>query len=262
MLDPTENQSPSDEMTIEEIEQAYMRALEMAEVAESLFPDEAQLQDIERPIEIEEDPLPFARVTSNEPDLSVLDDEEEAPEESDVEEEPAEEIRIRPLQVLEALLFVGGQPLTGRHLAELLGGSHSHEDVDELLEQLNQLYLSEGRPYEVRLTEGGYRMVLRPEFNSVRSKVFGQGPKEVKLSQDVLEILAFVAYRQPVTREEVEQTEKKNVGAILRQLLRRELVALKREDDEETYHTTQRFLDLFGLASLADLPRMADFTFK
>ncbi|MCA8993878.1 MAG: SMC-Scp complex subunit ScpB [Planctomycetaceae bacterium] len=258
-MEPTEHQSPSDEMTVEEIEQAYMRALEMAEVAESLFPDEAQLQDIERPIEIEEDPLPFVRVTSNEPDLSVLDDEGE---ESAAEEEPAEEIRIRPLQVLEALLFVGGQPLTGRHLAEILGGSHSHEDVDELLEQLNRLYLSEGRPYEVRLTEGGYRMVLRPEFDSVRSKVFGQGPKEVKLSQDVLEILAFVAYRQPVTREEVEQTEKKSVGAILRQLLRRELVALKREDNVETYHTTERFLDLFGLASLADLPRMADFTFK
>jgi segregation and condensation protein B len=172
---------------------------------------------------------------------------------------------VTPKQVVEALLFVGGQPLTGKRLADLLGGEITHEHVDVLVDGLNSQYEQEGRPYEVRLAEGGYRLELRPEFERVRDRVYGYGPKEVKLSQDALEVLALVAYQQPVTREIVEQTGKANASAVLRQLLRRELIVLRRGDggkDDVTYHTTPRFLQLFGLGSLNDLPLPEDLMFK
>jgi segregation and condensation protein B len=169
---------------------------------------------------------------------------------------------VTPKQVVEALLFVGGQPLTGKRLADLLGGEFTHDHVDQLIDELNGMYEQEGRPYEVRLGEGGYRLGLRPEFERVRDRVYGYGPKEVKLSQDALEVLALVAYQQPVTREAVEQTGKTNAPAVLRQLLRRELIALHRGDGDVTYHTTPRFLQLFGLGSLDDLPLPEDLMFK
>ncbi len=243
-----------DELSMDEIEQAYLRALQLAESAEALFPTPEQAAQVFATVE--DDPLPStkrARTTAN----SVPANE---PSTLDIPLPVA--ARLAAWQVLEALLFVGGQPLTGRHLADILGGSHTHEQVDQLLVDLNQTYLREGRPYEIRLTEGGYRMLLKPEFAAVRSRVFGQGPKDVKLTQDALEMLAFVAYQQPVTREAAEETGKPNANALLRQLLRRELVVLKRDESGETYHTTKRFLDLFGLSNLDDLPQMMDFNFK
>lgn len=237
--------SDPEDLSPDEIEQAYMRALQVAEAAELYFPTEEQAAAVYGTAE--DDPLPQ---TKSSPIA-------EAPP-----VEPVEGPRIASWQVLEALLFVGGQPLTGRQLADLLGGSHTHEQVDEILADLNRRYFEEGRPYEIRLTEGGYRMLLRAEFEAVRSRVFGQGPKEVKLSQEALEMLAFVAYQQPVTSEEIEETGKENAMSLVRQLLRRELVVLKRDAESDTYHTTKRFLELFGLTSIHDLPQMRDFNFK
>lgn len=176
---------------------------------------------------------------------------------------PGDGPTVQPRQVLEALLFVGGQPLTTRQLADALGGEFPHEEVDELIDALNHSYFVQNRPYEVRLGEGGYRLTLRSEFERVRNRVYGQGPREVRLSQDALEILAFVAYQQPVDRSAVDETGKKNAGGLLRQLLRLELVALTRDEEGNvTYHTTSRFLELFGLGSIDDLPRAAEIRFK
>jgi segregation and condensation protein B len=229
------------ELSVDEIEAAYLRALELAEAAEQFFPESSPppIPEVIPAVEqIQARPVPSAPVES------------------------APEIVLASWQVLEALLFVGGRPLTGRHLAELLGGSHTHEQVDSILDELNQRYLQEGRPYQIQLTEGGYRLLLRPEFEAVRSRVYGQGPKEVKLTQDALELLAYVAYQQPVTLEQAEETGKANVSGLLRQLLRRELISLQRSPETDTYHTTPRFLELFSLSSLDDLPQLMDFDLK
>lgn len=168
-------------------------------------------------------------------------------------------------KVLEALLFVGGDPLTGRRLADLLGGEHLHEEVDELLSQLDAQYSAQSRPYHIQLGEGGYRLGLRPEFESVRNRVYGFGPKDVRLAQDALEILALVAFQQPIRRPAIEATGKTNVAHTLRQLLRLELIVLERGDggkDDITYRTTRRFLELFSLDRLEDLPHPEDLMFK
>lgn len=174
--------------------------------------------------------------------------------------------RVSPRQVIEAALFVGGDvPLTARRLATLIG-----QDVDprvpvSLIDALNQTYQRENRPYEIRLQEGGYRLELREEYQDISLRTFGMGPKEVKLSPDVLEVLAYVAYNQPLRKEDLTQIDRPNSMTLLRQLIRLQLVELERTGagrEEVAYITTNRFLSLFGLKSLSDLPTADIFSFK
>ena len=161
-------------------------------------------------------------------------------------------------------------PLTAKRLSSLFHTEHGFGFVECLIDELNQQYQQEGRPYSITLGEGGYRMTLLPDFDSVRNKVFGYGPKDVKLSQDVLEVLSLVAYKQPITKSQMEALGKSNPGPLLRQLLQRELVRIDREHSasesqrksDPPYATTPRFLSLFGLGSLHDLPVAEDFNFK
>ncbi len=170
---------------------------------------------------------------------------------------------VTPRQVLEALLFVGGMTLPSRKLADVLAGSTSSEDVLRMIDELNVLYDAECRPYRLELTEGGYRMQLRSEFEKVRHRVYGFGPREVKLSQDVLELLAFIAYSQPVSQADLDGLGREGTPSVIRQLLRRELIQLKRGDHTDIqYETAPRFLELFGLRSMHDLPLPGDFAFK
>jgi segregation and condensation protein B len=87
----------------------------------------------------------------------------------------------------------------------------------------------------------------------------------VRLSQDVLEVLALVAYQQPISQADIEAHGKQNAGNLLRQLLRRDLVAFERGSGgrkDVRYHTTARFLSVFGLGSLDELPQAEDLAKK
>jgi segregation and condensation protein B len=172
--------------------------------------------------------------------------------------------RIEARQVIEAALFVGGGPLTTKKLSSLLSGSFDDASVEEQIESLNLQYAGEARPYEIRLGEGGYRLVLRSEFERIRNRVHGFGPKEVRLSQDALEVLALVAYKQPITKSQIENVGKSNPGGVLRQLLRRELIALERTENSKdvSYRTTSRFLQLFGLSRIDELPQADELNLK
>ena len=168
---------------------------------------------------------------------------------------------ITPAQVIEGALFVGGGPLSAGKLYALLRGTIALEDVPELIDDLNHLYASQNRPYEIRLGDGGYVLDLCPDYEKLRHRVFGQGPREVRLTQDQLEVLALVAYRQPISEAGIAALGRPEAGNVLRQLLRRELVSLERGEQgpkDVTYHTTERFLSVFGLASLAELPQPED----
>jgi segregation and condensation protein B len=174
--------------------------------------------------------------------------------------------RVSPRSVIEAALFVGGDvSLTARKLASLIGQDTDAGLAVRLIDQLNDDYATEKRPYEIRLHEGGFRLELRHDFADVQARVFGLGPREVRLSPEVLETLAFVAYNQPVTRSDLEQTSRSNAVTLVRQLLRLQLVEVERTGSRRTdiaYRTGQRFLDLFGLSDLSDLPQTDIFSFK
>jgi segregation and condensation protein B len=126
-------------------------------------------------------------------------------------------------------------------------------------------YDDERRPYEIVFEDTGWRMALRPEFEPVRHKLYGYGPKEVRLSQEALEVLSLIAYRQPIGKEELDSLCGARPAGVVNQLLRRELIALDRDRNDKkrvTYRTTPRFLQLFGLSHIDDLPQADDLYFK
>jgi segregation and condensation protein B len=173
--------------------------------------------------------------------------------------------QVTPTQVIEACLFVGGAALTARKLASVLKGDYTAEFVEEAIDGLNQRYAVEQRPYEIRLGEGGYVLSLKDEFERIRFKAFGLGPKEVRLTQDAIEVLALVAYQQPITEAELSELGKPQCGGVLRQLLRRDLVAVERRPDDPKairYATTPRFLSLCGIGELDELPRPEEIGYK
>lgn len=242
------------EWSADDLESAYLKALESFDAAEastqeSLGESPAMSDSLETdagealpaPVPMLKPPPEKKSATSHEPPL------------------------VTPRQIVEACLFVGGMPLTAKRMAGLLKGNATSESIEQLIEDLNRQYLSENRPYEIRLNEGGYVLHLREEYERLRLKVYGVGPKEVKLTQDALEVLAVVAYHQPIGEPMMAELGKPNSGAILRQLLRRELLSVERSPENKKlvlYRTTARFLSLFGLRNLHELPRPELLNFK
>ena len=166
---------------------------------------------------------------------------------------------ISPRSILEAMLFVGNadnQPLTGQQLASLMRGVCPQE-IDALVGQLNETYAAEGCPYHVVSVGAGYRLVLREEFSRLRDKCYGR-LRQVRLSQAAVDVLAIVAYKQPLSRQDVDTLRGKPSGSLLSQLVRRLLLCIDRPEEEPRrprYRTTDRFLQLLGLESLDELPQ-------
>jgi segregation and condensation protein B len=166
---------------------------------------------------------------------------------------------ITPRSILEAMLFVGSptnEPLASAKVSSLMRGVRPAE-IDELVRELNQQYKADGCPYRIESEGAGYRMALRPEFEAVRGRFYGR-VREARLSPAAIEVLAVVAYNQPLSREEVSQLRGKPSGSLLAQLVRRQLVRIERPEESPRiarYHTTGRFLKLLGIAGLDDLPR-------
>lgn len=162
-------------------------------------------------------------------------------------------------RIIEALLFVGGAPLTFERAAEAVRGL-SAEQFREILDELNRDYRQQGRPYRLQMREQGCELVLQPRFRGIHDRLYGSA-REARLSPAALDVLALVAYRQPITRQEVEALRGAESTGALRQLVRLGLIAVRRGESEQrevTYSTTPRFLTLFQLRSLDDLPRTQD----
>ncbi|MEZ6129303.1 MAG: SMC-Scp complex subunit ScpB [Planctomycetaceae bacterium] len=176
------------------------------------------------------------------------------------------DVRTSPREVIEGALFVGGDvALTARRLASLIGQDTETRLAAKLIDQLNADYAEENRPYEIRLHEGGFQLQLREDFIHVAMSVFGLGPREVRLSPEVLEVLAYVAYNQPVTKADLTELSQSSALTLVRQLLQLQLVEVERTGSRRSdiaYRTGERFLKLFELESIDDLPQADVFNFK
>jgi segregation and condensation protein B len=163
-------------------------------------------------------------------------------------------------RLVEALLFVGGSPLTAARACEAIRGL-SEAQFAECVAALNAEYREQGRPYLIQAQESGHVMALRARFQPVVEKLYG-GQRAARLSPAAIDVLALVAYRQPATKQEIDTLRGTDCGSLLRQLVRRGLVAVVHRGDadrrEVTYGTTPRFLELFKLRSLDDLPQTQD----
>jgi segregation and condensation protein B len=163
------------------------------------------------------------------------------------------------LRLIEAMLFIGGSPLTPAKVNEIIRGL-SDDQMAESIGALNLAYRRQGRPYLIEQRDHGYVLALRPTYRFVHEKLRG-GVREARLSLAAIEVLSVVAYRQPVTKQEIDTLRGHESGGQLRQLIRRGLLAiLDRATTRGTtcYATTNRFLELFGLSGLEDLPRTED----
>jgi segregation and condensation protein B len=166
-----------------------------------------------------------------------------------------------PERILEALLFVGGAPLTAARACQVIRGLTAEQFI-EIIDNLNRTYRRQNRPYGIQPRDQGYVLALRPSFRGVMERVFG-GVREARLSTQAIDVLALVAYRQPATKVEIDSLRGAESGPLLRQLVRRGLVQVVYRADaaakEVSYGTTSRFLELFGLQSLDDLPKTQEF---
>lgn len=162
-----------------------------------------------------------------------------------------------PKQILEALLFAAEEPLSSRRLAGMLEES-TPSLIADLVRELNADYLRETRAFQVQEVAGGYRLVTRPEFASWVGEMRAAGTSP-RLSQAALETLSIVAYKQPVTRAELESIRGVSVEGVLKTLVERELARIAGREEGMgrplLYGTTDHFLEYFGLPSLDALPR-------
>jgi segregation and condensation protein B len=194
------------------------------------------------------------------------------PYEADAPPEPTSEVdtsfdesdncEVSPRTILEAMLFVGSpqnEPLTSRQVASLMRGVRPAE-VDALVRELNRDYERRNCPYAIASEGAGYRLKLRDELARMRDRFYGRA-RQARLSQAAIEVLAAVAYNAPVTADDVSRLRGMPCGHILLQLVRRRLLRIERDPAQPrraAYYTTERFLELFSLASLDDLPRSQD----
>lgn len=162
-----------------------------------------------------------------------------------------------PKEVVEALLFAADEPLSSRRLAELIDEA-TGAAVDDLVGELNADYLRERRAFRIQSIAGGWQLVTRPEFGDWVARLRAAGGAS-RLSRPALETLAIVAYKQPVTRAELESIRGVSVDAVLRTLVERELVTIAGRAEglgrPLLYRTTPHFLEYFGLPGLEALPR-------
>ncbi len=163
------------------------------------------------------------------------------------------------LQALEAVLFASPEPLPLERLEKVFEPDGvGRETLRRALEDLAGLLC--GRGVELRQTAGGYQLRTRPELAPYLARL--ELPRPHRLSRAALETLAIVAYRQPVTRAEVEEVRGVDCGGVLRALLEKGLVRVLGKKDVPgrplLYGTTRKFLDVFGLESLADLPSLSE----
>ncbi|MCL2118917.1 MAG: SMC-Scp complex subunit ScpB [Planctomycetaceae bacterium] len=178
-----------------------------------------------------------------------------------------ERCELSPRTIFEAMLFVGNRenkPLVPERAAELMRNV-APEELVEIVQDLNTEYARVAAPYHIIREGDGYHMVLRPEFEPVRARFYNK-TRETKLSQTAIDVLAIVAYRQPITADAVQKIHKSPSRSILQQLVRYGLIdtqkILNQKKTVTLYRTTDRFLQLFQLESLDDLPTAEEIDFR
>jgi segregation and condensation protein B len=162
-----------------------------------------------------------------------------------------------PMRIIEALLFVGGEPLSATRAEAIVRGLKA-EQFTEVIDELNHAYRRQNRPYTIQPKGDGYVLAVRPKHRGLLDKLYG-GVREARLSTQAVDVLALVAYRQPATKAEIDSLRGAESGPLLRQLVRRGLIHVVYRADadrkEVSYGTTPRFLEVFGLQNLDDLPK-------
>src|SRR5437899_9186091 len=177
-------------------------------------------------------------------------------------------------RVIEALLFSAQKPLSIRELTEAIRGAAAEDEfspnefvrvreaeIAAALEQLKMEYVQEQRAFQLIEKAEGWQLATDPKYAQWVRQLF-PAPKPARLSAPALETLAIIAYRQPITRADVEAVRGVNIDGVLQTLIERGLVKIAGRAEIPgrplLYETTQFFLDHFGLRSLEELPNVEE----
>jgi len=179
------------------------------------------------------------------------------PELTSPDQPPAPEPELK--QIIEALLFAADGPLTLTRLAEIT--AQDETAIQQAIDDLNRTYAQTARSFRVSRVAQGYQLYTLPEYADWIRKLYAH-TRIQRLSAAALEVLAIIAYQQPVTRPEIEQLRGVDCSAPLLTLLERGLIVTAgrahRPGNPFLYRTTREFLRYFGLESLDDLPRLEE----
>jgi segregation and condensation protein B len=159
--------------------------------------------------------------------------------------------------LLEALLLSTHHPLTAGRIGEVMGLSTT-KPVRQAIKELNRQYEESGRSFRIEQVAGGYQILTLPQYGEHLKKLH-QKEADAKLTKAALETLAIIAYKQPVLRADVEAVRGCACGETIRSLMEKHLVKIAGRAEEPgrpiLYGTTKRFLELFGLNTVKDLPQ-------
>ena len=164
------------------------------------------------------------------------------------------------IPLAEALIFAADGPIKAERMAEALDVPLA--DIREAIEALEVDYAERPRGFFLQDVAGGYQLRTRPEYAEYLRKLGRSRP--FRFSRPALESLAIIAYRQPVTRSEIEYLRGVDSGSVLKTLLEKRLVRILGKKDVPgkpmIYGTTREFLELFGLPDLSSLPTLSEFS--
>ena len=168
--------------------------------------------------------------------------------------------KTKAKRIIEAILFVSDKPVSIMTLKDVLKDIEPTQ-IRECVEELNNEYSSSERSFSVREIAGGFQMLTDPVYSSWITSLYKRPPD--RLTGPALETLAIVAYKQPLTRSDIEIIRGVNVDGVLHTLEERSLIKTKGRVDGPgrpiLYGTTNEFLQHFGLKSLEELPKLKEF---
>ncbi|MBN2012928.1 SMC-Scp complex subunit ScpB [candidate division KSB1 bacterium] len=160
-------------------------------------------------------------------------------------------------QIIEAIIFASDTPLTQNKILGIIEDIKA-DDVLKAIDQLNADYESTGRTFRISKIGGGYQLVTLAEFSRYIKKMY-RGKAKPRLSQAALEALAIVAFKQPISRPDIDQIRGVNSDGVVKTLLERNLVTIAGRAEGAgrplLYGTTAEFLRYFGVNEITDLPK-------
>ncbi|MBD3274509.1 MAG: SMC-Scp complex subunit ScpB [Candidatus Marinimicrobia bacterium] len=164
------------------------------------------------------------------------------------------------VQIVEALLFASEKPLTESRVRSILE-TDEPLNLEAIVEELNQHYTDTDRAFFIMRVAGGYQLVTHKQFEPYIKKLYVSSSR-MRLSQAALETLSIIAYKQPISRPDVDSIRGVNSDGVIRTLLERDLLVITGREDQPgrplLYGTSEEFLRYFGLNSLDDLPKLRE----
>lgn len=168
---------------------------------------------------------------------------------------------IDKIQIIEALLFASDSPVPGKKLREIVPEIGNEKKIKKIISEIDEKYQKQNSPLKVIELAGGYQIVTREEFATWISKLFRARAK-AKLTRKGLETLSIIAYKQPITKVEVEKIRGVNSDGVVRTLIERNLITIRGREKAPgnplLYGTTNKFLEYFGLNSIVDMPKLKE----